>query len=71
MQTDIPSGLLPFLIDLAVKAKEQPVQTLELTPEAAGIDTDEPTSDEYAHVRDLVQQALYPPSPSPDSDSAG
>ena len=64
VQTDIPSGLLPFLIDLAVKAKEQPVQTLELTPEGAGIDTDEPTSDEYAHVRDLVQQALYPPSPS-------
>lgn len=69
VQTDIPSGLLPFLIDLAVKAKEQPVQTLELTPEGAGIDTDEPTSDEYAHVRDLVQQALYPPSPSPDSDT--
>ncbi len=71
VQTDIPSGLLPFLIDLAVKAKEQPVQTLELTPEGAGIDTDEPTSDEYAHVRDLVQQALYPPSPAPDPDSAG
>ena len=28
--------------------QEQPVQTLELTPEGAGIDTDEPTSDEYA-----------------------
>ena len=64
VQTDIPSGLLPFLIDLAVKAKEQPVQTLELTPEGAGIDTDEPTADEYAHVRELVQQNLYPPSPT-------
>ena len=29
------------------------------------------TADEYAHVRDLVQQALYPPSPAPDPDSAG
>lgn len=65
VQTDIPSGLLPFLVDLAVKAKEQPVQTLELTPDGAGILTDEPTADQYAHVRELVQQALYPPSPSP------
>ena len=64
VQTDIPSGLLPFLINLAVKAKEQPVQTLELTPEGAGIDTDEPTAEEYAHVRELVQQNLYPPSPT-------
>ena len=56
VQTDIPSGMLPFLMDLAVKAKEQPVQTLELTPEGAGIDTDEPTAEEYAHVRELVQQ---------------
>ena len=65
VQTDIPNGLLSFLVPLAAKAKELPVQTLELTPEGAGIDTDEPTADEYAHVRDLVQQNLYPPSPSP------
>lgn len=65
VQTDIPAGLLPFLIDLAVKAKEQPVATLELTPEGGGIDTDEPTAAEYAHVRELIQQALYPPSPTP------
>lgn len=68
VQTDIPSSLLPFLIDLAVKAKEQPVATLELTPEGGGIDTDEPTAEEYAHVRDLVQQALYPPSPTPEPE---
>ncbi|ODT42507.1 MAG: transcriptional regulator [Microbacterium sp. SCN 70-200] len=65
VQTDIPASLLPFLVDLAVKAKEQPVATLELTPDGAGIDTDNPTADEYAHVRDLIQQALYPPSPTP------
>lgn len=65
VQTDIPAGLLPFLVDLAVKAKEQPVETLELTPKGAGIDTDRPTAAEYAHVREVIQQALYPPSPSP------
>lgn len=67
VQTDIPNGLLSLLVQLAAKAKEQPVQTLELTPEGAGIDTDEPTAEEYAHVREIVQQALYPPSPDPDS----
>lgn len=65
VQTDIPQALLPFLVDLAVKAKEQPVQTLELTPEGANIDTDHPDAAQYAHVRELIQQALYPPSPSP------
>ena len=65
VKTDIPDSMLGYLVQLGVKAKEQPVQTLELTPEGAGIDTAEPTADEYAHVRDLIQQALYPPSPTP------
>ena len=68
VKTDIPDSMLGFLVQLGVKAKEQPVQTLELTPEGAGIDTDNPTPDQYAHVRDLIQQALYPPSPSPTSE---
>ena len=65
VQTDIPSSLLGFFVNLAVKAKDQPVQTLELTLDGAGIDTDEPTAEAYAHVRELIQQALYPPSPTP------
>lgn len=69
VKTDIPASLLPFLADLAVKAKEQPVQTLELTPEGAHIDTDHPTAAQYAYVRELIQQALYPPSPSPTPTS--
>ena len=64
IQTDIPSSLLSFLVPLAAKAKEQPVQTIELTPEGANIDTDHPTAAEYAHVRELIQQNLYPPSPT-------
>jgi LCP family protein required for cell wall assembly len=64
IQTDIPSSLLSFLVPLAAKAKEQPVQTLELTPEGGGIDTDHPDAAQYAHVRELIQQALYPPSPT-------
>ena len=65
VQTDIPASLLSFFLNLAVKAKEQPVTTIELTPDGANIDTDEPTAEQYAGVRDLIQQTLYPPSPTP------
>ncbi|MFT4213963.1 MAG: LCP family protein [Microbacterium sp.] len=68
VQTDIPASLLPYLVELAVKAKEQPVQTLEITPEGVGIDTEDPTEEQWAHVRELIQEALYPPSPSPTTE---
>ena len=32
VQTDLPQSLIPFLAELALKAKELPVQTIELTP---------------------------------------
>nr|WP_121060728.1 LCP family protein [Microbacterium telephonicum] len=71
VQTDIPDALLPFLIDLALKAKEQPVQTIELTPEGLqvygvpGFDPDAPDADDWAFIRDLVQTTLHPPTPTP------
>ncbi|CAN5433803.1 hypothetical protein BH10ACT5_BH10ACT5_10500 [soil metagenome] len=61
IQTDLPQSLLPFLADLALKAKEQPVTTIELTPEG-GIDEYEP---DFAYIHELVQQALHPPTPTP------
>jgi len=65
VQTDLPQAMLAYFIDLAVKAKEQPVTTIELTPEGANIDTEEPTAEQYAHVRELMQQTLHPPTPTP------
>lgn len=62
VQTDLPQSLIPALVDLAVKAKEQPVQTLELTP-AGGIDEYNP---DYAYIAQLVQTALHPPTPTPE-----
>ena len=41
VQTDLPQSLIPFLADLALKAKELPVTTIELTPDG-GIDEYEP-----------------------------
>jgi LCP family protein required for cell wall assembly len=60
VQTDLPQPLLPTLADLAMKAKEQPVSTIELTPEG-GIDEFEP---DYAYVQELVRTTLHPPTPT-------
>jgi LCP family protein required for cell wall assembly len=61
VQTDLPQSLLPFLADLAMKAKELPVNTIELTPEG-GIDEYEP---DYPYIQELVQTTLHPPTPTP------
>ena len=61
IQTDLPQSLLPFLAELALKAKEQPVTPLELTP-AAGIDEFEPN---YAYIQQLIESTLHPPTPTP------
>ena len=61
VQTDIPASMLGYFVDLAIKAKEQPVTTVELTPEG-GIDDRDP---DYAVVQEKVQQALHPPTPTP------
>ncbi len=60
VQTDLPQSLVPFLADLALKAKELPVQTIELTPDG-GVDEFEPN---FAYVQELVRAALHPPTPT-------
>ncbi|MFG6445027.1 LCP family protein [Microbacterium sp. P07] len=62
METDLPQGLLPTLADLALKAKEQEVKTIELTPEANSIDQEEP---DVSYVQELVRDSLHPPTPEP------
>jgi LCP family protein required for cell wall assembly len=62
VQTDLPQSLIPTLVDLAMKAKEQPVQTLELTP-AGGIDEFDP---DYAYIAELIQTTLHPPTETPE-----
>lgn len=61
IDTDLPQDKLPEFFDLMMKAKEQPVQTIELTPEN-GVDEKQP---DYAYIRDMVQQALHPPTETP------
>jgi LCP family protein required for cell wall assembly len=64
IQTDLPQSLLPFLAELGLKAKEQPVTSIELTPEG-GIDEYEP---DYPYIQELVRQALHPPTPTPEPE---
>ncbi|WP_295827936.1 LCP family protein [uncultured Microbacterium sp.] len=57
VQTDLPQGLIaPTLVNLAMKAKGQPVGTLELTP-AGGVDEFDP---DFAQVQQMVHDRLHP-----------
>jgi len=59
IQTDLPQGLIaPTLVNLALKAKDQPVTTIELTP-ANGVDEYNP---DYAQVQQMVRDTLHPPT---------
>ncbi|GAA2920944.1 LCP family protein required for cell wall assembly [Microbacterium keratanolyticum] len=61
IETDLPQAKLPEFFDLMLKAKEQEVTTIELTPDG-GIDEFNP---DYAYIQQLVQQTLHPPTPTP------
>ncbi|MDT0115781.1 LCP family protein [Microbacterium sp. PRF11] len=59
VETDLPQGLIaPTLVNLAMKAKDQPVGTLELTP-AGGVDEFDP---DYDQVKQMVKDKLHPPT---------
>ena len=65
VHTDIPATMLSYLADLAVKAKEQEMSTIELTQEN-GIDPDDP---DFAVVHELVEKTLHPATASPSPGS--
>lgn len=60
VETDLPTDKLSEFFDLAVKAKEQEVTRIELTPPL--VDEKEP---DYEAVRALVQETLHPPTETP------
>jgi polyisoprenyl-teichoic acid--peptidoglycan teichoic acid transferase len=60
-ETDLPQGLItPTLLDLALKARELPVTTIELTPEGGISETDP----DWGYIQQLVQSTLHPPTPT-------
>lgn len=64
VETDIPQSMLAYFVDLGLKAKEQPMSTIELTPEG-GIDEYDP---DFAYIRELVQSVLHPPTPTEEPE---
>ncbi|MGX5695916.1 LCP family protein [Agromyces soli] len=61
VKTDVPQGMLGYLVDLAGKTKELPIVDVELVPEN-DVDPEDP---DYEYIRQLVQQAVYPPTAEP------
>jgi LCP family protein required for cell wall assembly len=55
ISTDIPSGMLGGFVDLAGKARSQPITKLELVPDV--VDTVYP---DYAIIHALVQSTIHP-----------
>ncbi|MBN6190252.1 MULTISPECIES: LCP family protein [Microbacterium] len=61
ISTDLPQDKLPEFFDLMLKAKEQQVTTIELTPDS-GVDEHNP---DYGYIHQMIQQALHPPTSTP------
>lgn len=61
IDTDLPQDKLPEFFDLMLKAKEQTVTTVELTP-ANGVDEFQP---DYDYIHSMMQQTLHPPTETP------
>ncbi|MET1051519.1 MAG: LCP family protein [Mycetocola sp.] len=61
VKTDIPQDMLGYFGNLAMKTKELPTTSVELTP-ANNIDPDAP---DFDAIRALVRADLYPPTSTP------
>ena len=60
VKTDVPQGMLGYFVDLASKTKELPITDVPLVPDN-GVDPEDP---DYEYIRQLVQQAVFPPEPA-------
>jgi LCP family protein required for cell wall assembly len=60
VKTDVPQDMLGYFTNLAMKSKEQPITSVELTP-ANGIDQDNPN---FGDIQALIRSDLYPPTPT-------
>lgn len=61
VKTDIPQSMLGYFVDLAGKTKELPIIDVPLVPDN-DVDPEEP---DYDYIRQLVQQAVFPPTEEP------
>ncbi|MBO3664969.1 LCP family protein [Microbacterium sp. NEAU-LLB] len=61
VETDLPQSMLSYFVELGLKAKEQPVTTIELVPPL--VDPDAP---DFEAIRQHLAETLHPtPAPTP------
>jgi hypothetical protein len=56
--------MLGYFVNLALKTRELPINSLQFVPPT--IDPEEP---DYTLIHQMVQDQLFPPSPSPEPDA--
>jgi len=62
MKTTVPQSMLGYFVELGLKAKNQPLVRIELTPNGDfPVDTEFP---DYKAIRKYITSVLHPPSPS-------
>ncbi|WP_127792889.1 LCP family protein [Agromyces sp. LHK192] len=61
VKTDVPQSMLPYFVDLAGKARSQPITDVPLVPENGF----EPEDPDYAVASELIGRALIPPTEEP------
>ncbi|MBF0817231.1 LCP family protein [Microbacterium paludicola] len=61
VETDLPQSMLSYFVELGLKAKEQPVTTIELIPPLV-----DPEAPDFVVIRQMVADALHPPAPTPE-----
>lgn len=57
IKTDVPQGMLGYFVQLGLKTKSQPIETIELAPPE--VDPEDP---DFDVVHSLVQEGLFPDS---------
>lgn len=62
VRTDIPRAMFSTLVDLASKARDQDIESIEMTPP-----TIDPESPDYAYIHTLVASTRVQPTPEPTS----
>lgn len=65
VSTDVPAGTLPTLLDLALKAKSQPVRSVQFVPPLIT-----PARPDFGLIRSTVRQVLAP-SGAPEATATG
>jgi len=61
--TDIPQGMFGTFVELALKARDEPMTSVEMTP--PNVDPEYP---DYGYIAHLVREQLVPPTPDPTGD---